>query len=176
VTPRSKLGDDFRVEPLGKAHDRAAFSCSSEPLDNYLKKQAGQDVVKHVAVCFVLTPDGKTIVGYYSLSQYAVGLVHLPAEIAKRLPKYPEVPATLLGRLAIGDNSRGQQLGEFLLLDALHCCLQQSKRVASAAVVVDAKDDSATRFYQHFEFMPLPDIPNRLFLPMSTIEQLFRED
>jgi predicted GNAT family N-acyltransferase len=176
VTPKSKPRDDFRVEPLGKAHDRAAFSCSSEPLDTYLKKQASQDVAKRVAVCFVLTPDGKTIAGYYTLSQYAVGLVDLPAEMAKRLPKYPEVPATLLGRLAVGDNFRGQRLGEFLLLDGLYRGLQHSKRVASAVVVVDAKDDSAKRFYQHFEFMPLPDIPNRLFLPMSTIEELFRED
>jgi hypothetical protein len=61
------------------------------------------------------------------------------------------------------------------LLDALYRCLQQSSQVASAAVVVDAKDESAKRFYEHFEFMPLPGIPNRLFLPMQTIDDLFRD-
>ena len=60
MAPKRTLQGDFRVEPLGKAHDRATFSCGSEPLDNYLKRQAGQDVAKRVAVCFVLTPDGKT--------------------------------------------------------------------------------------------------------------------
>lgn len=166
--------DDFRVEPLAKAHDRAAFSCGSEPLDNYLLKQAGQDVAKRVAVCFVLTPDGKTVAGYYTLSQYSVDLVKLSEEIVKKLPKYPEVPTTLLGRLAVSQTFRGQKLGEFLLMDALYRCVQQSKQIASAAVIVDAKDEAAKRFYEHFEFVPLPDTPHRLFLPMRTIENLFR--
>jgi predicted GNAT family N-acyltransferase len=156
-------------------HDRAAFSCGIEALDNYLKKQANQDVAKRVAICFVLTPDGKTIAGFYTLSQYSVDLEKLPEEIARSLPKYPEVPATLLGRLAVSEQFRGQGLGEYLLLDALHRSLDQSRHVASAAVVVDAKDEAAKRFYEHFEFLSLPDTPNRLFLPMRTIERLFNE-
>ena len=170
---RYKQRDYFRVEPLGKAHDRAAFLCGIEALDNYLKKQASQDVAKRVAVCFVLTPDGKTIAGFYTLSQYSVDLEKLPEEIARRLPKYPEVPGTLLGRLAVSEQFRGQGLGEYLLLDALHRSLGHSRHVASAAVVVDAKDEAARRFYQHFGFLALPDTPNRLFLPMKTIETSF---
>ena len=63
----------FRIEPLGLKHDRAAFSCGVDLLDVYLRKQAGQDFKKHAAVPFVLTPDGSTIAGYYTLSQYAMG-------------------------------------------------------------------------------------------------------
>jgi predicted GNAT family N-acyltransferase len=122
----------------------------------------------------VLTPDGRTVAGYYTLSQYSVDLVSLPIDIAKRLPKYPEVPATLLGRLAVSQDHRGQRLGEFLLLDALHRAWQQSTLVASTAVVVDAKDEPAQRFYEHFDFIRLPGTPNRLFLPMDTIAKLFR--
>jgi predicted GNAT family N-acyltransferase len=173
VVETQKQRTNFRIEPLGKAHHRAAFSCGNEALDDYLRTQASQDVAKHVAVCFVLTPDGKTVAGFYTLSQYSVDLVKLPEEIAKRLPKYPEVPATLLGRLAVRESFRGQKLGEFLLIDALHRCLRNSSEVASAAVVVDAKDQAAQRFYEHFEFMSLPDTPGRLFLPMRTIEKLF---
>jgi predicted GNAT family N-acyltransferase len=173
VVETQRQRSDVRIEPLGKAHHRAAFSCGNEALDNYLKTQVSQDVAKHVAVCFVLTPDGKTVAGFYTLSQYSVDLVKLPEDIAKKLPKYPEVPATLLGRLAISKNFRGQKLGEFLLLDALGRCLRQSSQVASMAVVVDAKDQAAQRFYEHFEFMSLPDTPGRLFLPMRTIEKLF---
>lgn len=175
MAQEQKQRDDFRVEPLGKAHDRAAFSCGSEALDNYLKTQASQDVAKRFAACFVLTPDGKTVAGFYTLSQYSVDLVKLPEEIVKKLPKYPEVPATLVGRLAISERFRGQRLEEFLLLDALFRCLQQSKQVASAAVVVDAKDEAAKRFYEHFGFLSLPETPKRLFLPMKTIERLFPE-
>jgi predicted GNAT family N-acyltransferase len=175
VAQEQEQRDDFRVEPLGKAHDRAAFSCGSEALDNYLKTQASQDIAKRVAACFVLTPDGRTVAGFYTLSQYSVDLVTLPEEIVKKLPKYPEVPATLVGRLAISERFRGQGLGEFLLLDALYRCLQQSKQVASAAVVVEAKDEAAKRFYERFGFLSLPETPNRLFLPIKTVERLFPE-
>ncbi len=170
-----KQRERFRVEPLGKAHDRAAFSCAIQALDDYLRKQASQDVKKRVAVCFVLTPDGKTVAGFYTLSQYSVDLEELPEEIAKRLPKYPRVPATLLGRLAISEKFKGQGLGEFLLLDALHRSLRQSRLIASAALIVDAKDQAAGRFYEYFDFLPLPATPRRLFLPMKTIEKLFTD-
>lgn len=175
MVPNDKLRNDLRIEPLGKAHDRAAFSCGIDALDRYLKTQAGQDVAKHVAVCFVLTPDGKSIAGFYTLSQYSVDLLDLPAPIAAKLPKYPEVPATLLGRLAVSEAFKGRKLGEFLLLDALYRSWRQSRQVASVAVIVDAKDESARRFYQHFEFLSLPATPNRLFLPMKVIEKLFNE-
>ena len=163
----------LRLEPLGPAHDRAAFSCGVEALDNYLRKQAGQDIKKRAAVAFVLTPDGKTVAGYYTLSQYAVQLDAIPDEIAAKLPKYPFVPATLIGRLAVSSQFRGQRLGELLLMDALNRCLSGSKQVASAVVIVDTKDDSAAAFYKKYGFIELPKTPKRLFLPMATIEKLF---
>src|SRR6266699_2679905 len=142
-------------------------------LDSYLHKQAGQDARKRAAVPFVATTDGQTIAGYYTLSQFAVGLDAIPEEIAKRLPKYPMVSATLLGRLAVSTTFRGQKIGELLLMDALHRSLRLSKQVASAAVVVDAKDASALSFYKRYGFLELPKTEGRLFLPMGTIEQLF---
>jgi ribosomal protein S18 acetylase RimI-like enzyme len=165
----------FRFEPLGPGHNRAAFSCGVEALDNYLRKQASQDVKKRVAVAFVLTPDGRTVAGYYTLSQYAVELDAIPDEIAAKLPKYPAVPATLIGRLAVSGEFRGRGLGELLLMDALNRCLKGSKHVASAAVIVDAIDDRAASFYKKYGFIDLPKIPKRLFLPMATVEKLFRE-
>jgi len=161
------------IEPLGKAHDRATFSCGVEPLDRYLHKQAMQDVKKRTAVVFVLTPDGETIAGFYALSQYAVELDVIPEEIAKQLPKYPLVPATLLGRLAVSAVFRGRGLGERLLMDALYRCLGGSKQLGSAAVVVDAKDDKAVSFYKKYGFLELPKVAKRLFLPMGTVEKLF---
>ena len=163
------------IEPLGPLHDRAAFSCGVEVLDSYLRKQAGQDLKKRAAVPFVITPDGKTVAGYYTLSQYAVELDVIPEELARRLTRYPMVSVTLLGRLAVSSNFRGKGLGERLLMDALRRSLRSSQEVASVAVVVDAKDLSAANFYKKYGFIELPKIERRLFLPMGTIEQLFRE-
>jgi predicted GNAT family N-acyltransferase len=163
----------FRFEPLAPAHDRAAFSCGVERLDTYLHKQAGQDVKRRVAAAFVLTPDGKTIAGYYTLSQYFVELEAVPPEIARRLPKYPLVPATLLGRLAVSTAFRGARLGELLLMDALSRFLSLTIQIASAAVIVDAKDEGAAAFYKKYGFIELPQVPKRLLLPMATVAKLF---
>ena len=162
------------IEPLGPKHDRASFSCGVQMLDDYLHKQAIQDLRKHVAVPFVLTSDGVTIAGYYTLSQYAVHLDVIPPEVAKKLPKYPMVPTTLLGRLAVSIAFRGQGHGATLLMDALHRSLSYSREIASAGVIVDAKDPAAAAFYGKYGFLELPKIERRFFLPMGTVEELFR--
>jgi uncharacterized protein (DUF1778 family)/predicted GNAT family N-acyltransferase len=164
----------FVIEPLGPKHDRAAFSCGVQILNAYLHRQAGQDLRKRVAVPFVLTPDGSTIAGYYTLSQYAVQLDVIPPEEAKNLPKYPVVPTTLIGRLAVSVSFRGQGLDASLLMDALHRSLTYSREIASAGVIVDAKDPAAVAFYRKYGFLQLPRIERRLFLPMGTVEELFR--
>jgi ribosomal protein S18 acetylase RimI-like enzyme len=168
-----------RFEPLDKAkHDRAAFSCGHERLDTYLKEQANQEIKKRVAAVYVLTPDGVTVAGYYTLSQYSIDAGELPPELAKklRIPKYEKLPATLLGRLARSKEFKGAGLGEILLMGALKRALEHSKNIASVVVVVDAKDEKARAFYKNYGFIDVPDHPNRMFIPMETIEQLFTEN
>jgi ribosomal protein S18 acetylase RimI-like enzyme len=165
----------YRVEALSKQHDRAGFSCGVEPLDRYLQEQAGQDARKHMAAPFVLC-EGKSnaILGYYTLSALSIDVGAWPANVARKLPKYPVVPATLLGRLAVDLRLRGKGAGEHLLMDALGRAFEASREIASVAVVVDAKDEKAVAFYRRYDFIPFADHANRLFLPMGTIEQLFR--
>ena len=165
----------FQSEILCSRHRRASFSCGIDPLDDYLGRRAGQDLKKRVAAVFVLTEDGKAIAGYYTLSQFSVKLGDLPAGTVRRLPRYPQVPATLMGRPAVDRRYQGKGVGELLLMDALRRCLAASREIASAAVVVDAKDSRSSAFYRKYGFLDLPAIPNRLFLPMKTIEQLLAE-
>jgi len=170
------LTTKFRSEPLdGKKHNRAAFSCEHKALADYIKQQASQDVKKHVAAVFALTPDGTTIAGYYTLSQYGVDAGDVPRQVFEQLkiPKYPRLPATLIGRLARHDEFRGQGVGELLLMDALRKALDASRTIASIAIVVDAKDDAAVRFYKKYGFIEMPDHPDRLLLPMATVRDLF---
>ena len=165
-----------RVAPLGKGHDRRGFSCGSEPLDRYLQQQARQDAEKRVAVPFVLVePPAAEVLGYYTLSASVITADALPAELAKKLPRYLQLPVSLLGRLAVDQTQKGEGLGEFLLMDALHRCLDAAAEIASMAVIVDAKDAAATVFYTRYGFLPLQQQPSRLFLPMKTVADLFAE-
>jgi len=166
--PKPKL----YIEPLRASHDRAAFSCGVPPLGKYLQTQASQDMKKRLAAVYVLTPEGKTIAGYYTLSAYSVRLDKIPEEIARKLTRMPEVPATLVGRLARSSAFRGQGIGEILLADALKRSLANSTHVASWTVMVDAKDANAVAFYKKYGFIEIPATPSRLFLPMETIAEL----
>ena len=168
----------LRFEPLDKKkHDRAAFSCEQESLDRYLREHATQEIKRRVAAVYVLTPDGKTIAGYYTLSQYAIEAGELPSALVQQLhlPRYDKLPATLLGRLARSQQFRGRGLGELLLMGALKRALEHSTNIASVAVVVDAIDENARAFYRRYGFIDIPNHPNRLFMPMKTVAQLFPE-
>jgi predicted N-acetyltransferase YhbS len=163
-----------KIEPLDKKlHDRSTFSCGVPALDLYLQRQAAQDMEKHAAVVYVATIEPPAIAGYYTLSQFSIDFVQLHEALARRLPRYPVVPATLLGRLAVATALRGQRLGETLLFDALHRCLQQSEHIASTGVVVDAKDELSAAFYRRYGFTAILDAGRRLFMPMKTIREMF---
>lgn len=147
------------------------FSCGVEALDRYLRAQAGQDSRRRVATCFVLVGEDGSVAGYYTLSATSISLVDLPTEIAKRLPRYPAIPATLMGRLAVDRRLRGHGLGELLLFDAFSRTLRSE--IASFAFVVDAKDEPAQAFYEHYGFRRLPSAGRRLFLPLAEVAASF---
>jgi GNAT superfamily N-acetyltransferase len=175
MTPMGDALLSQTIAALDDSHDRRSFHCGVEPLDRYLHAQAGQDQRRRVAVCFVLhDPARSRIAGYYTLAAFSVIGEALPEALQKKLPKYGQIPCTLLGRLAVDTDYRGSGLGSHLLLDALQRALLHSGEVASWAVIVDAKDEAAERFYSHYGFMTLPQAPRRLFLPMATIAALFR--
>jgi len=166
----------YRIDPLGKSHDRASFSCGSAALDRYLQQQARQDAEKHVAAPFVLIePPAPRVLGYYTLSASLVDASELPDTLTMKLPRYPQLPVTLLGRLAIDQSMKGRGVGAFLLMDALRRSLEAAANIAAMAMLVDAKDDAAQAFYRHFSFLPLQQQPRRLFLSMKTIAELFGE-
>jgi GNAT superfamily N-acetyltransferase len=163
----------FRIDPLTKDHDRSEFRCGSEALDRYLRQQARQDAEKHVAAPFVLVePQQAAVLGYYTLSASVVGVEDIPAEMAKKLPRYPQSPVTLVGRLAVDERRKRFGLGAFLLMDALSRSLAHAAQIAAMAVVVDAKDAAAEAFYRRFDFQPLQVTPRRLYLPMKTVAEV----
>lgn len=160
------------IEPPSDRHDRESFFSGVEPLDRYLQQQAGQDARRRVASCFVLISDSDRVpIGYYTLAATSIALAELPEVLAKRLPRYPVVPATLMGRLAVDARHQQQGHGEFMLLDAFSRVLRND--IASYAFVVDAKDDNAERFYQRYRFRFLVEGGRRLFIPMAEIAKLF---
>lgn len=162
----------LHIEPLSDRHDRQSFASGAAPLDRYLRQQAGWDTRRRVASCFVLVGNDEHVpIGYYTLAATGIALAGLPEALAKRLPRFPMVPATLMGRLAVDARHQRQGHGEFMLLDAFGRAVRNE--IASYVFVVDASDDNAVRFYQCFGFRSLTAGTRRLFMPMTEIAKLF---
>ncbi|HZU25509.1 MAG TPA: GNAT family N-acetyltransferase [Bryobacteraceae bacterium] len=106
------------------------------------------------------------IAGYYTLSATGIALDQLPAEVVRKLPRYPVVPAALLGRLAVAQRWQGKGLGAALLADAITRATRAELGVF--AIIVDAKDDAAEHFYEHHGFRLLTGERRRSFLPAAT--------
>lgn len=164
----------YTIEPLGRQHRRAAFACGSADLDRYFRQQAGQDQRRRIAAVFVAVDAqaGNEVAGFYTLSATAVRAAELPADVAARLPRYPLLPAILLGRLARDERWRGRGVGELLLTDALRRSLAISGQLGALFVVVDAKDANALTFYERHGLRRFPDQPSQLFIALSTVAAL----
>jgi len=161
---------EWLIDPLGRDHDRASFDCGEPALDEFLKKLARQQQEKHVGRTFVAVAAGsKRVLGFYTLSAGSIAAQSMPLELRRKIPKYP-VPVARLGRLAVDLSVAGKGVGSALLRDAL----LRAARIATTemgivAVVVDAKNDAAKKFYERYGFIPFPDSPRSLFMMTATI-------
>jgi predicted GNAT family N-acyltransferase len=161
----------LKIEQLENIHIREGFSCGYDLLDNYLKRQANQDIKRKLSSCSVLVDEQNVVKGYFTLSANSIRRQDLPEELIKKLPpSYSDLPVILLGRIAIDKSIQGNGFGENLLLYALKKCLDLSNQLGILAVVVDPIDSKAVSFYKFYGFMELPT-SDKMFLLMKTIEQ-----
>jgi predicted N-acetyltransferase YhbS len=140
----------YLIEPLDAArHRREQFACESPELTGFLQKQARKEMAARASACFVLVTasDPNRIVGYYTLSQTSVSAQKLPESLAKKLPRYPELGATLIGRLARDLSWRSKEIGRLLLLDALRRSARLSAEAGAVVAVTGPKDKKARAFY-----------------------------
>jgi GNAT superfamily N-acetyltransferase len=163
------VSDRTIIEPLG-VQDRSAFSCGSEALDRYFRERASQDVKRLMASCFVAIAESNgEIAGYYTLAATSIAVTDLPSDLARRLPRYPSLPAALVGRLAVDRQFHSKGLGGALIADAAMRVLKGD--VKAFALVVEAKDDSALAFYRTLGFARFVSRPLSLFLPLETMRK-----
>lgn len=147
------------------------FSCGRIELDAFLKRYAKGNHKKGLGKTFVLKEEG-SVIGFYTISMGSVEFTSVPDDIKGGLPRYP-IPVAKLGRLAVDQGAGGRGVGRFLLIDAFQRIHEAAQYIAAFAIVVDAKDEMAKRFYKHFGFTECKDNELSLFLPMGTLHMLF---
>jgi ribosomal protein S18 acetylase RimI-like enzyme len=157
----------FAIEQLAKAHKRADFTCGNDRIDSYFREAISQDVNRKYATCFVAREIATDrVAGFYTLSSSNVPLTEVPEPLAKKLPRYPTVPAVLIGWLGRHSDYAGQGLGEALLFDAIRTVA--TAPIGAHAIFADATGGKAAAFYAAFGFTPLIRRPHTLYLPMAT--------
>ena len=160
----------YFIQPLNVAlHRREEFNCQSPELTEFLQRRARKEMDARTSACFVLIAanDPGRIVGYYTLSQASVTSQKLPEAVIKKLPRYAELGATLIGRLARDIQWRGKEIGRLLLVDALRRSVRLSNEAGAVVVVTDPKGQKARTFYEAYGFKALDE--RRMFIPMREL-------
>jgi GNAT superfamily N-acetyltransferase len=150
----------FTSVPLDpELHEVDPFSCGEPSLDAWLVTHAAAESRRGSARVWVWLDDASTtpsrVLAYYSLSAGKVAREDLPKSLGRGGPV--EVPAVLIGRLALDASLRGQGLGEVLLADALSRIVDATRTVGARFVVVDALHEQVAVFYERLGFRRLPD-------------------
>ena len=164
----------FRLSPLGK-EDRSDFTSGSEPLDRYFRSQVGQDIRRQISKRYIASDSASgAIAGYYTISAASIPVPDIPEDLARRLPRYPEIPAVRLGRLAVDQRFRGLKLGTALLLHAV--LRAATSGIGVHFLIVEAKDAEAQKFYAHHGFIAYGSAAGRLVAPLRTLLKVSGKD
>ena len=161
-----------RIEPLGQKHDRAAFACGDDRLDNFIKstarKQQEQDLSRTYVGCL---DQDFVIIAYYALNSHFIDVTTLPPEDCKKLPNYETIPAIYLSKLGVHADHQNKGLGKRLMANAFQRCIEVADRIGAHFLILDALNEDAARLYRRLGFVDLPGHEPRMLIKMSIIRK-----
>ncbi len=166
------------IEPLDpQKHDRAAFSCGTDRLDNFLKRTAGKHQAGGFTRVWVATEGERAeILGFYALNAHSLEGDDLPANMTRSAPRSGGIPAVYLSMIAVDRRHQGQGLGRILLAVGLNRAAAAADQIGLKAVVLDVIEDGGPEitekrraFYAAMGFQPLPARPLRMFISIETV-------
>jgi GNAT superfamily N-acetyltransferase len=148
----------YDPEPLDGGHDLSGFESGEPGLDAWLQRSALESQKKGTGRTFVWVVQGdrqRRVVAYYTLAAHVIEREQLSKRPGRGMPR--QLPAVLLGRLALDRTLHGQGLGGAVLAEAISRVVKVSTQLGARYLVVDALHVRAAEFYQHYGFVPVPD-------------------
>jgi GNAT superfamily N-acetyltransferase len=159
---------------LTQAHDSSAFDSGEPVLDNWLRHRAWDNMQIGASRSYVVCPKGSLrIVGYFALSMGQILAQETTGSMRRNMPK--QIPAVILGRLAVGRAWQGKGWGRALLADAVRRSLAASKEVSARLVIVHAISPAAEAFYRYYGFTRLPVESPTLALDLVKLQKLAKQ-
>ncbi|MHB8623617.1 MAG: GNAT family N-acetyltransferase [Sulfuricaulis sp.] len=165
----------LRIEPLSRRHNREGFDSGNPELNDYLRHTARQHAHKGLSRTEVLVDDETPldILGYVTVGLAEIITETLPSRYAKQYPT--KAHGVKLARLAVAQSRQRKGLGTLMMIHAMRRALRVADSAGIIGLFVDAKDEAASRYYRRFGFLPLPEDPHKLFLPLATLRQVLGE-
>lgn len=172
---------DIRFKPFDPdIHDRAAFSCGTDQIDNFLKLTAKKHQKgDYTRVWVAVGEDDKRIWGFYAINAHSIEVEEFPEKYQKKAPNHDSVPAAYISTFGVDRDFQGQGVGQILLADCLIKIAQISNEIGLHAVVLDVLDNGKAdevgrrkNFYERAGFQSFPSMPLRIFLPIQTIREV----
>lgn len=156
--------------PLSADHDFSQFDCGDPALNDWLKHRAIKNESRFSRTYVVR--DANRVAAYFCISAGAVERTAAPGRVRRNAPDM--IPVSVIGRLAVDRAHAGRGLGADILADALRRIAIASRSIGIGAVLVQAKDERAKRFYMACaEFIEYPAESRTLFLPIETVVAAF---
>ncbi len=168
------------IEPLDPArHDRAAFSCGIDQVDNFFRRTANKLTKAGNIRTFVMTRPENELIGFYATNAHAIDYTNLPERFARTRPAHGSIPAAYISMIGVDSRFQGQGYGGDLLVDCLKRLVVAADALGIAVVMLDVLDcgdpDTVAKrvaLYTGYGFEPLASNGLRLFLPIATVRTL----
>lgn len=149
-------------------HDRAAFTCGLDRIDNFLKITASKYLAGDIGRIYVATEkEGGRLVGFYAVGPHSIDASELAPEMKKRLPSYDRISAYYLSMIGTHSDVQGKGVGSLLLADALKRCMEAADKMGGRFVVLDAINEDAARLYARYGFLELPSLGGRMVVSIA---------
>ena len=167
----------LKIEPLDRnIHDRAAFSCGEQRIDNFLKTNAAGQQDQGVTKAYVIVePPEKRVLGFYAMNAHSIDATVIPEDLRKKLPKYPTFGAIYISMIGTHTDLQGRGMGSYLLADSLRRCIDVADKTGVLAVMLDALNDDAARLYRRIGFIDIPSEQHhrRMMISMQAVRKAY---
>ena len=163
-------------------HDRTAFSCGVEQVDNYFKKKANKLTKADNVRLYVMVAADGAVIGFYALNAHAVDYGEPPAKYARTRPAQGNILAAYISKIGRDRKFRGGGFCGDLLVDALRRIAAVAVAIGVVVVMLDVLDcgdpERVARrkaLYGSYGFQSLPSTPLWMFMPVSVVRSLIAD-
>ncbi|WP_332306215.1 GNAT family N-acetyltransferase [Roseibium sp. Sym1] len=179
----SDISRPLKFEPFDPdKHDRTAFSCGVDQVDNYFRKTANKlQKAGNVRVSVLLDAD-EQLLGFYAVNAHSVDYAELPKKYARTRPSHGSIPAAFISMIGVDQRFQGRGLGGVLLVEALKNLARASEALGIAVVLMDVLncgDEETTNrrlaLYLGYGFSQLENAALRVFMPIQDARALLEQ-